>query len=197
MAGREDQATTQAGRRMIYRGIEPQRTPLIWLAIGLIGVCVIGLVMRGPEPFILAALVFSPLAVFGYYLFVIWGQRRIRRVDLDGGDLVIRAGFEKERRIALAGLDGWALQNIDLYTAGGTYDATRQVQMDSGLAIKGLALTACETATGKRIELVVQGAEIDTEAMRSFAPAAMAELEKRRKSRGKAAVSFKEMKDGR
>lgn len=197
MSQAQDPVSVYAGRRTIYRGVEPQRKPLIWLAFGLVGVCVIGLLMRGPEPFILAALVLSPVAVFGYYLFVVWGQKRVRRVELEAADLIIREGFGKERRLALSGLEGWAMEDVALYTAGVSYDSNQSVQIDTGAEITGPALTAREKATGNRIELVVEGAEINVEAIRAFAPTAIAELEKRSNRKGKAGVSFKSMSGGR
>jgi len=196
MADTQNAAPARTGRRTIYRGKEPQRKPLIWLAVGLVGTCVIGLLMRGPEPFILAAMFLSPICVFAYYLFVIWGQQRIRRVDFDDGDLVLKAGFEKERRVLLADLAQWRLQNIPLYTTGITYDSNQTVQIETGAEVTGPALTAHETLTGKRLELVLEGAKIDIEAFRMFAPDTVAELEKRAASKGKAHIRFSKIAAG-
>jgi len=183
-------------RRTIYRGKEPQRKPLIWLAVGLVGTCVIGLLMRGPEPFILAAMFLSPICVFVYYLFVIWGQQRIRRVDLDGGELVLFAGFQKERRVSLADLAQWRLQDISLYMTGAGYDPNSATHQTMDIGVKGPAITAHEMQTGKRLELVLEDAKIDIEAFRMFAPDAVAELEKRSAGKGKAHIRFTKMAIG-
>lgn len=180
----------QTDRRTIYRGSEPQRKPLIWLAFGLMGVCLIGLFTRGPEPSILAALALWPVAVLAYFLFVVWGQQRIRRVDLDAGDLVIRAGFGKERRVALAGLEEWALEDIALYSTGVSYDSTQQVQIETGLEVKGPALTAREKASGERIELVVEDAEIHIEGLSSFRPGRHRRIGKTREAQGQGGCRF-------
>ncbi len=187
---------TAAARRTIYRGKEPQRKPLAYLAAGLVGVCLIGLLMRGPEPVILAALVLSPIGVFAYYLFAVWARQRIRRVDLDQGDLVLRTGFGRRRRVPLAQLTQWRLQDIALYTAGITHDPDQAGAIDTGAAVTGPALTARETGTGTRIELVVDDAEIDTRLFRTFAPDAIAQLEQRAARKGKAHVRFSTMPGG-
>ena len=196
MADIQNAAPARTGRRTIYRGKEPQRKPLIWLAVGLVGVGVIGLLMRGPEPLILAAMFLSPICVFVYYLFVIWGQQRIRRVDLDGGDLILQAGFQKERRVSLADLTEWRLQDISLYMIGAGYDPNSATHQTTDIAVKGPALTAQEAQTGKRLELVLEDAKIDIEAFRVFAPDAFAELEKRSAKKGKAHIRFTKMAVG-
>lgn len=192
----KETALARTVRRTIYRGKEPQRKPLIWLAVGLVGTCVIGLLMRGPEPFILAAMFLSPICVFVYYLFVIWGQQRIRRVDLDGGDLVLFAGFQKGRRVSLADLTVWRLQDVPLYMIGAGYDPNSATHQTTDIAVKGPAFTAQEAQTGKRLELVLEDAKIDIEAFRMFAPDAVAELEKRSASKGKAHIRFTKMAIG-
>lgn len=196
MADIQNAAPVRSGRRTIYRGKEPTRKPLIWLAVGLIGICVIGLFMRGPEPFVLAGMFLSPICVFVYYLFAVWGQQRIRRVDLDQDTLVLKAGFQKERRVSLADLTVWRLQNIPLYKTGITYDSNQTVQIETGAEVTGPAITADETQTGKRLELVLEDAKIDIEAFRMFAPDAVAKLEKRAASKGKAHIRFSKMAAG-
>lgn len=184
-------ATNHVGRRTIYQGKAPEQKPMLWLGLGLIGVCLIGLVMRGPEPSILAALVLSPLAVFAYYLFDRWGRKRISQVDMDGTDLVLRPDFARARRVPLDGVGAWAVENIVLYTTG------KHDIIDRGLDVEGLVIVAVEAATGQRIELVVEGATIDLNAFRGFAPAVVTELEQRKNRKGKAGISFKPMKGGR
>lgn len=196
MPNEKETAPVRTGRRTIYRGKEPQRKPLIWLAVGLVGICVIGLLMRGPEPFVLAAMFLSPICVFAYYLFVIWGQQRIRRVEIDGSDLVLFAGFQKERRVSLADLAQWRLQDISLYMTGAGYDPNSATHQVMDIAVKGPAITAHETQTGKRLELVLEDAKIDIEAFRMFAPDAIAELEKRAARKGKAHIRFSTMSVG-
>lgn len=186
-------ASTQVGQRPIYRGKAPEQKPMFRLGFGLIGVCLIGLVMRGPEPFILAALVLSSIAVFAYYLFDRWGRRRIRQVDMDGTDLVLRTDFARARRVALDGVSAWGVEEIALYSTGVSYDANQAVQIDTGAEVTGSALVAVETATGQRIELVVEGAMIDLNAFRGFAPAVVTELEQRKNRKGKSGISFKPM----
>ncbi len=180
-------ASTQVGRRTIYQGKVPEQKPMLWLGLGLVGLCLIGLVMRGPEPSILAALVLSPLAVFAYSLFDRWGRGRIMQVDMDATDLVLRTDFARARRVTLDGVGEWAVENIVLYTTG------KHDIIDRGLDVKGLALVAVEAATDKRIELVVEGAKIDLNAFRGFAPAVVTELEQRKNRKGKSGISFKPM----
>lgn len=197
MADTQNAAPARTGRRTIYRGKEPQRKPLIWLAVGLVGTCVIGLLMRGPEPFILAAMFLSPICVFAYYLFEIWGRQRIRRVDLDGGDLVLFAGFQKGRRVSLAYLTKWRLQNITLYMTGAGYDPNSATHQTMDIGVKGPAITAHESQTGKRLELVLEDAKVDIEGFRIFAPDAVAKLEQRAAGKGKAHIRFTKMAVGR
>ena len=180
-------ASIQVGRRTIYQGKAPEQKPMLWLGLGPIGVCLVGLVMRGPEPFILAALVLCPLAVFAYYLFERWAHRRIRQVDMDGTDLVLRPDFARARRVPLDGVGAWAVEEIALYTTG------KHDIIDRGLDVRGLVIVAVEAATGQRIELVVEGAKIDLNAFRGFAPSVVAELEQRKNRKGKSGISFKPM----
>ena len=193
MPSTPDPASADVGPRTIYRGKAPERKPLRWLGLGLIGVCLIGLVMRGPEPSILAILVLSPLAVFAYSLFERWARRRIRQVDLEGSDLVLRPDFASARRVPLDSVGEWAVEEIALYSTGASYDANQAVQIDTGAEVTGPALVAVETATGQRIELVVEGARIDLNAFRGFAPAVVTELEQRKNGKGKSGISFKPM----
>lgn len=177
-------------RRTVYRGAEPQRTPLVWLGIGLIALCLVGLYIRGPQPAILAALLLSPFAVYAYYLFDIWGRGRIRRVDLDGEELVLRAAFGKAWRVSVSDLDAWTLSDVALYSAGISYDAGQAVQIETGGGVRGTALTSRDMSTGARIELVAENAEIDLDAFRAIAPDAVAALESRAARKGKGHVRF-------
>lgn len=197
MSSSRDAQLSRVGRRPIYRGKEPQRTPLFWLAAGLVGTCLVGLFLRGPDPFILAALFLSPACVFLYYLFLIWGQMRIRRIDLDHGDLIVQAGFQKERRIKLAQIGPWRLEDIPLYSLGLSYDANQSIQIETGAAVTGPALTARDRVTNTRIDLVLERAQIDLEAFRTFAPDAVAELEKRAARKGKSRINFGPISVGR
>ncbi len=187
---------TSLGRRTIYLGKAPEQKPILWLGLGLTSLGLIGLAMRGPELVILAALVLAPVAVFAYYIFDRWGRRRIRQVDMDGTDLVLRADFARVRRVPLDGIGEWTVEEIALYSTGVSYDANQAIQIDTGAEVTGPALVAIETATGQRIELVAEGAEIDLDAFRVFSPTVVAELERRRNRKGKAGIRFKAMKGG-
>lgn len=161
--------------RAIFRSGRPRQKREAWIFGALTALCAAGVIVRGPEPALVWGLVLLPLAGYALSAFLSREERdRIREVRLDGDALVLRSALRPPRRVPLSALSDWKLDKVEVW-------------VDDGLKEDWPALSVREADAEPRRYFLVDGADIDLDAFRSFAPVAVADLETlhaRRRGRG-------------